>query len=210
MKTRKKDEVDRFKDWIARCGGEVLVTTNEWEVVRFRGDGVTSIIYVNKSGTRSFTGRARAAWDAFKTNDNAFRITKRPVGLSQRQRKKAPIIRTLLDRDGHACFYCGDPFTDAQPPTKEHLIPKPAGGPDHISNLFLACHACNTEAGHMSVPEKIRMRDRKRRGRGSALLQGVLDCGGNVGGNNPRLLGDIRNFLHAAPAATEESTDATA
>lgn len=160
MKSRKRDEIDSFKAWLTSRGAEVLVPTNEWEIVRFRGDGATSIIYNSKTGARTYTGRAKAAWDAFKGSDASFRLMTRPV-LSQRTRKTVPIIATLIARDGDVCFYCGDPFQTIEARTREHLIPTTHGGPNHISNLFLACQRCNLEAGHLSASEKIRLREIK-------------------------------------------------
>ena len=58
----------------------------------------------------------------------------------------------------------------------------------------------------MSAPEKIRLRDRKRRGRGSQLLARVFDrfFGGE---GDPALLDDIKTFLHeqdgTEPPATQ-------
>ena len=70
-------------------------------------------------------------------------------------------LKTPL-RDGDKCFYCNDPFSDEKPRTREHLVAATAGGPNHISNLFHACGPCNHTAGHLSAPEKIRLRDQMR------------------------------------------------
>lgn len=37
-KNKKKNELERFSAWVSARGGEVLVPTNEWELVR-RGRG---------------------------------------------------------------------------------------------------------------------------------------------------------------------------
>ena len=159
MKSRKKDEVDQFKAWVAMRGGEVLVPTNEYEIVRFRGDGVTSIIYQKLTGQRTFTGRARDAWQAFKAGDGAYRITKRTAKVHYNSGRPTPVIRTLIDRDGDACFYCFEPFGEERRRTREHLVASTHGGPHHISNMFLACEPCNVEAGHLSAPQKIKIRE---------------------------------------------------
>lgn len=53
------------------------------------------------------------------------------------------------------CAYCGK--TDLQPfarhasshlLTFDHIIPKAEGGQDHVENLALACHPCNSRKGH--------------------------------------------------------------
>lgn len=166
MKKKTASEIDRFKEWIAERGGEILIVTNEYEVVRYRGDGATSIIYTNKKNVMSFVGDANAAWLAFKNGDWAYRVGTR----SPKRPLKSTTVRTLLERDGNRCFYCGEDFTTEKPPTKEHLVARTSGGPDHISNLFLACHPCNAEVGHRSAADKIRFRDLKRSGAGTKLL----------------------------------------
>lgn len=207
MKSRKKDEVDRFKTWLTARGGEVLIATNEWEIVRFRGDGVTSIIYTNKAAKLTYTGRAQDAWTAFKKNDNSFRLAKRTERTARKDRPTHPIVRTLIERDGAFCFYCADQFTETLKPTREHLVPITAGGPNHLSNLFLACEPCNVEAGHMSAPEKIRLRDRKRRGRGSKLLERSLSL---IHTGDSAFAEEVRQFLQPTSAITEEKTNAVA
>lgn len=177
MKTRKKDEIDLFKIFIVARGGELLVETSQWEVVRFKGGGVTSIIYVNKLGIRTFTGGAATAWQAFKKGDPDFRIPVTKTGfVSAKSRRNPPVIETLIARDGDECFYCGVAFTEEVPRTREHLIAQAHGGPNHISNQFLACARCNSDAGHLSGPEKIRLRESKREARAIALgLRVLLD-----------------------------------
>ena len=170
MKRRKLDEIDLFKLWIVERGAELLVPTNEWEIVRYRGGATTSVIYVNKTGKRTFTGRAQSAWDAFKASSSTYRADLREAGQAKSAYRTSVTVRTIIERDGDVCFYCGEPFSETRPRTKEHLVARTHKGPDHISNVFLSCSPCNSEAGHLSAPEKIRIRDRKRRGRGSLLL----------------------------------------
>ena len=156
--------VDCFKEWLTANGAEILSATNLYEVVRFRGDAGTSVIYSNDHGRPyKMTGQAPAAWDAF-TSGQPMRFT----ASVEARAKRDPIVRTLLDRDGSACFYCDEPFTADVLPTREHLVSRTHGGPDHIANQFLACVSCNREAGHLSAPEKIRMRDELRTARQQA------------------------------------------
>ena len=159
MAARKKkpDAIEAFKEFIAKNGGEVLAPTNPYEVVRFRGNGVTSIIYRNNRERRTYTGEALAVWEAFEAG-KSYRLaeaTKREYGP-----KLHPVDRAIVERDGDNCFFCGEPFTKADPRTREHLVPTTAGGPNHISNMFHAHNSCNTRAGHLSAPEKIRLRER--------------------------------------------------
>lgn len=154
------DEVDEFKKFVAAMGGEVFAPTNQYEVVRFRGNGVTSIIYRKENGNRTFTGDARAVWDAWKAG-KTFRLT---VATTRRHGAVlAPLDRAIIERDGERCFYCDGTFSDERPRSREHLVSATHGGPNHIANLFHACQQCNREAGHLSAPEKIRLRDLKRR-----------------------------------------------
>jgi 5-methylcytosine-specific restriction enzyme A len=49
------------------------------------------------------------------------------------------ISRSVLDRDGYRCRYCGQPAT-----TVDHIIPKARGGSDDPSNLVACCRSCNS------------------------------------------------------------------
>lgn len=167
MNAREK-QVERFKAWVAERGGEVLIPTNEYEVVRFRAMRRTSIIYSSRAGNVTYVGDARKAWDAFVLCDKSFRFVAR-AKADAHLLKREVVVRTLIARDGNLCFYCGVSFCEVRP-TKEHLVPITAGGPDHIGNIFLACEPCNRDVGHRSAPEKIRYRDLKRRGVGTTLL----------------------------------------
>lgn len=163
-KFRKK--LEQFKAFIAASGGEVLAPTNPYEIIRFRSNGVTSVIYRNdRNEERRYVGEAREAWDAFNLN-KTFRMakaTRRKAG-----ERMAPVDRAIIARDGETCFYCDDPFTVENPRTHEHLVSATAGGPNHISNLFHACRTCNVKVGHQSAPEKIRFRDEQRAARKAA------------------------------------------
>jgi hypothetical protein len=46
---------------------------------------------------------------------------------------------------------------DVEDESEEHLVSITHGGPQHISNKFLAHRVCNAKAGHMSAPEKIQL-----------------------------------------------------
>lgn len=151
-------ELAAFRAFIASMGGEVLHPTNEFEIVRFRGNGITSITYRKQNGTWTHTGESEAAWTAFRKRE-PFRLAQRTTKL--RYRLDA-IDRAIEERDGPLCFYCDAEFGMERRRTREHLVATTAGGPNHISNLFHACLPCNQEAGHLSAPEKIRLRDRKR------------------------------------------------
>jgi 5-methylcytosine-specific restriction endonuclease McrA len=56
----------------------------------------------------------------------------------------------LLLKWGHHCAYCG--ITNV-PLEKEHIIPQSRGGSNRVSNLTLACHACNQAKGDQTATE---------------------------------------------------------
>lgn len=48
----------------------------------------------------------------------------------------------LLEAFRHKCFYCGKELT-FDTATRDHLVPKTAGGKNKIENLVLCCYVCN-------------------------------------------------------------------
>jgi 5-methylcytosine-specific restriction endonuclease McrA len=56
----------------------------------------------------------------------------------------------LLEKWQRRCAYCGK--TDV-PLEVEHIVPKSRGGSDRVSNLTLACHACNQRKGDRTAEE---------------------------------------------------------
>ncbi len=140
--------------WLKQRGADVLLPTNEWEVLRWKANDVTSVIYRNKKGQHTYTGDAQMAVDAWRGH-GTYEIIRGP------RRKLTGMQKALLDRDGPDCFFCALALTD-EDCTIEHLIPLSAGGPNHSSNLVLAHGACNVKAGSMSVAEKVRLRDELR------------------------------------------------
>lgn len=54
----------------------------------------------------------------------------------------------LLEKWGRKCAYCGAQNT---PLEIEHIHPKSKSGSDRVSNLTLACHACNQAKGDQDV-----------------------------------------------------------
>jgi hypothetical protein len=137
-----------FCAWLTGAGAEVLEPTSEWELVRFKSGGETSIIYRNAAGGVKYTGAAGAAYKAFTENK-----TWRALPATRRK-KSSPIIRVIRKRDGDLCFFCQDPVSE-EVESAEHLVSVTHGGPNHISNMFLSHRVCNAIAGHLSAPEKI-------------------------------------------------------
>lgn len=56
----------------------------------------------------------------------------------------------LLEKWGRKCAYCGAENT---PLEIEHIVPKSRGGSNRVSNLTLACTACNQNKGNMTAAE---------------------------------------------------------
>lgn len=144
-------KVAAFRDWLSGCGAQVLEPTNEWEIARFKAGDQTCVIYRNKvGGVRYSSEFAEQVWKAF-TSGAAWR-----AAPATKRRQMTPHKRSLLNRDGDLCFFCQAPMSDDNM-TVEHLVAITHGGPNHISNLFLAHRGCNVAAGRLSAPEKIRM-----------------------------------------------------
>jgi hypothetical protein len=56
----------------------------------------------------------------------------------------------LLDKWGRKCAYCGKRDI---PLEVEHIVPKSRGGTDRVSNLTIACRACNLKKGNQTAEE---------------------------------------------------------
>lgn len=56
----------------------------------------------------------------------------------------------LLEKWGRRCAYCG---AEGVPLEVEHIVPRSRGGSDRVSNLTLACHACNQAKGNRTAEE---------------------------------------------------------
>ena len=149
--------VGRFKAFLSERGAEVMAPTNPYEVLRFRANGAVAVVYRNANGLLNIQGDVfTAAWKAFREN-----AAWRGANRTKRRTERLPAIKALRARDGNDCFYCGEPVADADA-SVEHLVPVTAGGPDHIANMALAHKLpCNLAAGHLSVMEKIALRERQ-------------------------------------------------
>lgn len=145
---------DKFKEWLVQNGAEVLIPTNPYEVVRFRANNQVSIIYKSKRGDMTFTGESEKAYDCYKH-------AKPWAGGNRKTGTPGVTTRTILERDGNLCFYCFKPM----PPedmSREHLLSQVHGGSNHLSNQVLAHRLCNSQASHLSIMEKIKIRERNR------------------------------------------------
>jgi hypothetical protein len=142
-----------FKAFLEARGAELLEPTNQWELLRFRTEEGTSIIYTDKRGKLTWTNQAAEAYLACIGN-KAWRA----VPKTQRRKKSSVVCQALRERDGHACFFC-HLDVPVEEESAEHLVPVTAGGPDHIANMALAHQLCNQQAGHASLMVKIAIRE---------------------------------------------------
>jgi hypothetical protein len=60
------------------------------------------------------------------------------------------IVRSIvLERDGHACVYCGA----TQPLAGDHIVPLSLGGSNALTNLATACRPCNLSKASSTLEE---------------------------------------------------------
>jgi hypothetical protein len=150
-------ELEDLKAWAIAGGAENQAPTNPYELLRLRVRGGVAIVYRTDRGKLTWNDLARklqAAMSAGGKFPDEFRLVK-PVRI--RPDKNSVTHRTLIVRDGLGCFFCFEEVFEGM--TIEHLVPRAHGGPNHISNKFRACRTCNCDAGHLSAPEKIRIRE---------------------------------------------------
>lgn len=155
-----------FENWLTDCGAEVLDPTSEWEILRVKTNLGFFVVHENRKGIQIWPDGLLQIAKSYQTGI--------PLALAatRRQRKRCRTMRyygSLIKRDGCGCFYCGQPLSPPGAPvpprydtTTEHLVSVAHGGPDHLSNKFLAHRKCNEEAGTLSAPEKIALRERRR------------------------------------------------
>jgi len=72
-------------------------------------------------------------------------------------------MRTIAERDGWRCHYCGRPLVpidevnsataDNDRPTFDHRLARCNGGAEAISNLVISCRECNEKKGCMSYED---------------------------------------------------------
>ena len=156
-------KIQNFRNWLRANGAEILTTTNEYEVARWKANGATHVLY---SSGKANAPDALVAWRCF-VDGKKWRNTAQKkggilkdggMGLVGRQReKKSVLIRTLIARDGDGCFYCK--LELGEDITFEHMLSKTHGGGWHVENLVLAHTRCNQSASHLSVMEKVRLRE---------------------------------------------------
>ncbi len=145
-------EIDKFMLFLRDRGSEILAPTNEFEVLRFTTpNGIGLVFCSKKQAISSMNEAARLAVAAFR-NGASWR-----AGEATRRRHMTKKRSALIARDGDCCIYCEHVFSnDEEIQIIEHVVPVTAGGPNHLSNLVLACEDCDAKVGTMSAAEKIR------------------------------------------------------
>jgi hypothetical protein len=149
------DKIEGFRAWLKAQGAQMLAPKNEWEVLRFSAPCGTGVIYRNSKGRHTFNdGMAVAAYRCFlegKAWEGKLKVRTRKTGKVAKD--------ALLLRDGDKCFYCGAPL--GEDITEEHLLSIAMGGNNHLANKVLTHAECNHEAGHMTIMEKVLLREKR-------------------------------------------------
>lgn len=150
-------EIADLKAWAIAGSAENEALTNPYELMRLRVQGGVAIIYRKENGKQTWNDLAKRLRQAFLAGEgfpDELRMARR---VKNRPDKPSMTHRTLIERDGQGCFFCFEEKLGGM--TVEHLVARAHGGPNHISNKFRACSPCNSKVGHLSAPEKIRIRE---------------------------------------------------
>lgn len=59
----------------------------------------------------------------------------------------------VKERDGGRCLNCGDPFTEVNPATMQHIRPYSRGGDTTTNNLATLCNDCNQKFANQYTAE---------------------------------------------------------
>lgn len=151
--------MDAFKAWLTERGAIVDPPTNPYEILSARtADGVL-VAYRDSRGKETWPTELTEYRDAWKAGQQP--------SLSPDLRSRVKLrhrVQELAERDGLWCWFCETGFlsVDSREITIEHLVPLAHGGPNHVSNLVLACGPCNRRAGNLPVSAKVRLRDEIR------------------------------------------------
>lgn len=76
-------------------------------------------------------------------------------------------LQTLCERDNYRCYLCGGPVMKNAPeghpraPTRDHVVPRAKGGPNHNQNLRLAHYRCNQERATRPPEKFIKVKQKK-------------------------------------------------
>lgn len=141
----------KFSAWLITRGSALISVTSHYEAARYLTDEGIGIVYFNSAGRiTTWMNGADRAFIAFKTGADWRAVEKVKRGTSKARKN----FKTLADRDGPNCIYCGAGLA-VDTATIEHIVPLSAGGPDHLSNKALACRECNQAVGSLPAAQKI-------------------------------------------------------
>lgn len=156
-KNSPEQEIINFRHWAKAGGAEIQGLTNIYELVRIRVRRGVAIVYRKANGARTWNDLAAELRVIWKTGVPFPAEHLHVEKVRHNSGTNSVAHKTLLQRDGDGCFFCFEERPGDM--TIEHLVPRVNGGPDHIANKFRACSPCNVRAGHLSAPEKIRIRE---------------------------------------------------
>lgn len=137
----------KFINWLVNKGCEILPTTNQYEVLRWKGSEV-GVIYTSGKTNSPYARQAVSAWKSGKRWNGGPISTGRHKGYKRQK-------QILIERDGCDCFYCGLPLGDDI--TVEHLLSLSSGGKNTIGNMVLAHFECNQSAHNKTIAAKVKM-----------------------------------------------------
>lgn len=152
-------DLKAFKDWLVQRGAVLKPITNPYEVLRVDTSEGVFVVYTNSKGKQTWPVGIDALRSAY--------LDGKDIPLAPEQKSRVRLrhqIEAIAARDGLECWFCENGFLtpDSREITIEHLVAVSHGGPNHMSNLVLACPDCNSEAGQLSVAEKVLVREAKR------------------------------------------------
>jgi len=148
-----KVQLKRFKLWLECSGAELLHEKSRRNLLTARIKGSAFSLKIIR-GTLIWPRALATAYHCFSEGH--------PWSGSERNNANynaQALIRAIVERDGANCFFCQKPVPRSDR-TVEHLVPRAHGGPNHLSNLFLAHKDCNNAAGSLPATQKIEIREK--------------------------------------------------
>jgi 5-methylcytosine-specific restriction endonuclease McrA len=97
--------------------------------------------FIMHGGTSRMTGERSSA-------SSQSIIALRNFSKNEKRKRRVPVLTNiaLFRRDRHLCGYCGNKFSESVL-TRDHIVPKRAGGQDTWMNTICACKKCNNRKG---------------------------------------------------------------
>jgi len=144
-----KLNIAKFVTYVREAGAEILPSTNEYELLRFKSKEGIGLVYKNSKGIFNLQGSACTAYDFF-FRGRAWKASKNYLDW-----ERPKLLEHLVERDGDRCFLCGKEMHGDM--TVEHLLAIAHGGNSQLANLCLVHNECNSRAGSLPLTEKIQM-----------------------------------------------------